>query len=352
MSNLLRYTVYRLLQAIPLLLGISIVAFALVEAMPGDPINIIVQGQEVDEETLRILEERYGLDQPSWRRYLNFMGISHLLETLGMSAFSDAPTGLLQGDLGTSLHHNQPVADLMQTRLGPTLLLVLSAFAFALVTAIPLGVLSAKRRNKPADHISRVVALVGVSTPSFWIGIMLIILFAVQLGWLPSGRLVLPWRSPSHYGYSGQIELYIQTMRHLLLPMVALGTLQMATIMRLERAEMVDSLQKEYVQLARAYGISEGTILRRHAFRPAQLPIITIIGLNLSTALGGAVVTEQVFNINGMGRLVVQSIGQLDYEVLLGTTMGFAVLFVVGVIITDIAYAYIDPRISYGDRTR
>jgi len=352
MSNLLRYTVYRLLQAIPLLLGISIVTFALVEAMPGDPIRIIVQGQEVDPETIQLLEERYGLDQPSWERYLNFMGIAHLLDTIGLSAFDGAPTGLLQGDMGTSLHHDRPVTELMITRLGPTLMLVLSAFAFALVTAIPLGVISAKRRNKPADHASRIVALVGVSTPSFWIGIMLIILFAVQLGWLPSGSLVLPWRSPEHYGYSGQFELYQQTIRHLLLPMIALGTLQMATIMRLERAEMVDSLQKEYVQLARAYGVSERTILRRHAFRPAQLPIITIVGLNLSTAIGGAVLTETVFSINGMGRLVVQAIGQLDYEVILGTTMGFAVLFVIGVIITDIAYAYIDPRISYGDRTR
>jgi peptide/nickel transport system permease protein len=352
MSNLLRYTAYRILQSIPLLIGISVVVFALVEAMPGDPINIIVQGQEVDEETLRILEERYGLDQPSWRRYLNFMGISQLLETLGFSAFEGAPTGLLQGDLGTSLHHQRPVSELMMTRLGPTLLLVLSAFAFALVTAIPLGVLSAKRRNKPADHVSRLIALVGVSTPSFWIAIMLIIIFAVELGWLPSGNLILPWRDPSHYGYSGQIELYQQTLRHLLLPMIALGTLQMATIMRLERAEMLDSLQKEYVQLARAYGISEGKILRKHAFRPAQLPIITIIGLNLSTALGGAVLTETVFNINGMGRLVVGAIGQLDYEVILGSTMMFGTLFVIGVILTDLAYAYIDPRISYGDRTR
>lgn len=349
MSNLLRYVGYRLLQSIPLLLGISIIVFAMVEMMPGDPVSIMLQGQEVNEQLIQAVEERYGLDEPVWKRYLNFMGFSHWFELLNVPGFGDSPQGVLQGDLGWSIHYDRPVADLMMTRVGPTLMLVLSAFAFAMVTAIPLGVASAKRRNKPTDHISRIVALIGVSTPSFWIGIMLILLFAIRLGWLPSGGYVLPWRGAGHYGYDGTFELYVQMVRHMLLPMIALGTLQMATIMRLERAEMVESLQKEYVQLARAYGVSEGTILRKHAFRPAQLPIITIVGLNLSTALGGSVIIEQIFGINGMGRLVIQAIGQLDYQVILGTTMGLAFLFVMGVIITDIAYAYVDPRISYGD---
>ena len=275
MSNLLRYIAFRLAQAVPLLLGISVIIFVLVESMPGDPVSIMLQGQEVDQELIEAVEARYGLDEPAWKRYLNFMGFSPFLELLGVPGFDDAPQGLLQGDLGWSMHHDQPVADLMWTRAGPTLMLVLSAFAFALVTAIPLGVLSAKRRNKPTDHVSRIVALIGVSTPSFWIGIMLILLFAVNLGWLPSGGYVLPWRGADHYGYDGTLELYWQTLRHMLLPMVALGTLQMATLMRLERAEMLESLQSEYVQLARAYGIPERTVLRKHAFRSAQLPIIT-----------------------------------------------------------------------------
>lgn len=349
MSNLLRYVIYRLLQAIPLLLGISIITFLMVELMPGDPVDIMLQGQEINEELIKAVEERYGLDEPAWKRYLNFMGFSYLLNLLNVPGFADSPAGLLQGDLGWSIHHDQPVSDLMLTRVGPTLMLVLSAYFFALVTAIPLGVASAKRRNQATDHVSRIVALIGVSTPSFWIGIMLIILFAIHLGVLPSGGFVLPWRGPEHYGYDGTVELYYQMIRHLLLPMVALGTLQMATIMRLERAEMVESLQKEYVQLARAYGVRERTLLRKHAFRPAQLPIITIVGLNLSTALGGSVIIEVIFGINGMGRLIIQAIGQLDYQVILGTTMGLAFIFVMGVIVTDIAYAYIDPRISYGE---
>ncbi|MCU4743139.1 ABC transporter permease [Halobacteria archaeon AArc-m2/3/4] len=330
--TLLRYTISRFVQAIPVLIGISFITFVMVNALPGDPVAIMLEGQEVDRETIEAVERRYGLDRPFHERFVTYM------------------LGLVQGDLGYSFHRDMPVSQLMWIRLGPTLMLVFSAFVFALVTAVPLGVLAAKRRNEPTDHVSRLVALVGVSTPSFWIGIMLILIFAVWLGWLPSGRLVYPWRDPAHYGFDGRLELYYQTIRHLLLPMVALGTLQMATIMRIERSSMVESLQEDYVQLARAYGVPERTILRKHAFRAAQLPIITIVGLNLSTALGGAVLIETVFEINGMGRLLIQSIQQLDYQVVMGVTIVLATIFVIGVIITDISYAYVDPRVSYGDR--
>ncbi|WP_247730838.1 ABC transporter permease [Halovivax limisalsi] len=330
--GLLRYTTYRLLQAIPVLIGISAIVFALANFGPGDPVRLMLQGQEFDEQMVRTIEARFGLDRPVHERYINYM------------------TGLLQGDLGQSIHRRRSVASLMRDRIGPTLMLVLSAYAFALVTAIPLGILAAKRRNNPSDHASRIVALVGVSTPSFWIGIVLILIFAVKLGWLPSSGLVYPWRSPEAYrGIDTKPELYIETIRHLLLPMIALGTLQMATLMRVERTQMIDSLQKDYVRLARAYGIRERTILRKHAFQVAQLPVITIVGLNLSTAIGGAVLTETVFNINGMGRLFVQSIEQSDYQVMMGITLILAALFVIGVIITDIAYAYVDPRVTYGE---
>ncbi|WP_247003578.1 ABC transporter permease [Halosolutus gelatinilyticus] len=330
--GLLRYTAFRLVQAIPVLIGISVITFALVNLAPGDPVQLMVQGQQVNEELIRSLEARYGLDQPLHVRYWNYM------------------TGLAQGDLGHSIHRDRPVADLMLERAGPTLLLVLSAYAFALVTAIPLGVIAAKRRNKPSDHVSRIVALIGVSTPSFWIGIMLIIVFAVELGVLPSAGLVYPWQPPEAAGYDNHIQLWIASIKHLLLPMIALGTLQMATLMRVERTQMIESLQEEYVKLARAYGVPERTILRKHAFRSAQLPIITIVGLNLSTALGGAVLIETVFAINGMGRLFIESIQQLDYQLVMGITMVLGFIFVVGVVITDISYAYIDPRVTYGER--
>ncbi|GAB3042296.1 ABC transporter permease [Natronobiforma cellulositropha] len=329
--RLLRYTLYRLLQAIPVLIGVTLITFVLANLAPGDPVRFMLHGQEVDEELIRTVERRYGLDRPLHERYLVYMG------------------GVLQGDFGHSIHRNRPVLDLMLARIGPTLLLVVSAYAFALATAIPLGILAAKRRNQPEDHVSRIVALVGVSTPSFWIGIMLILLFAVTLGWLPSSGLVYPWWPPETYGHSGYGEHALETVRHLLLPMIALGTLQMATLMRVERTQMINSLQGEYVKLARAYGVPERTILRKHAFRAAQLPIITIVGLNLSTALGGAVLIEYVFNINGMGRLFLEAIQQLDYQLIMGITIVIGTMFVVGVIITDISYAYIDPRVTYGE---
>ena len=330
--GLLRYTLYRLLQAIPVLIGITVITFVLANLAPGDPVRLMLQGQEVDEELIETIEQRYGLDQPLHERYITYM------------------SGLLQGDLGHSIHRDRPVADLMIDRIGPTLLLVLSAYAFALVTAIPLGILAATRRNEPTDHISRIVALFGVSTPSFWIGIMLILIFAVQLGWFPSTGLVYPWRGPGAYeGIDTWPGLIYETIRHLLLPMIALGTLQMATLMRVERTQMIESLQGEYVKLARAYGVPERTILRKHAFQVAQLPIITIVGLNLSTALGGAVLIEMVFNINGMGRLFIEAIQQLDYQLIMGITIVLGTIFVIGVIITDISYAYVDPRVTYGE---
>ncbi|MFC6768912.1 ABC transporter permease [Natrinema soli] len=331
--KLLKYSIYRLLQAIPVLIGISVITFLLANLGPGDPVSLMLQGQEHSEELVRAIERRYGLDRPLHERYVTYMA------------------GLLEGDLGQSIHYQRPVAALMMDRIGPTLLLVLSAYAFALVTAIPLGIVAADRRNEPTDHASRIAALVGVSTPSFWIGIVLILIFAVKLGWLPSSGLVYPWRPPSSYpGIDDHLELYYESARHLLLPMIALGTLQMATIMRVERTQMIESLQGEYVKLARAYGVPEQTILRKHAFQVAQLPIITIVGLNLSTAIGGAVLVETVFNINGMGRLFINAISTNDYQLVMGITMMLGFLFVLGVIITDISYAYVDPRVTYGEK--
>ena len=330
--GLLRYTIYRLVQAIPVLIGITVITFVLANLAPGDPVRLMLQGQEVDQEVIDRVERQYGLDRPLHERYVSYMA------------------NLLQGDLGHSIHRDRPVTDLLLQRAGPTLLLVLSAYAFALATAIPLGILAATRRNDPADHASRIVALIGVSTPSFWIGIMLILLFAIQLGWLPSSGLVYPWRPPAEYGHDGWGEHLVEVIRHLLLPMVALGTLQMATLMRVERTQMINSLQGEYVTLARAYGVPERRILRKHAFQVAQLPIVTIVGLNLSTALSGAVLIEYVFNINGIGRLFIEAIQSLDYQLIMGITIVIGTMFVVGVIITDISYAYIDPRVTYGER--
>ena len=326
-----RYTIRRLLQAVPVLLGLVTITFVLANAIPGNPVETML-GPSPSLEAKEAIEARYGLDRPLHVRYVDYV------------------VGAAQGDLGHSMYYDAPVTTKIAERFPKTMLLMLSSYAFAIVTAIPLGVISAKRRNELTDHLARVVSLVGVSTPSFWIGLMLILLFAFVLGWLPSTNLVLPWASPSDVsGATTQFAVVAKSLEHLLLPMVALGTLQMASITRIERSEMLDVLSQEYVKLARAYGVSERTILRKHAFRNAQLPVITIIGLQLSSAIGGSVLIEFVFQINGMGRLILTAIYNLDYPLILGTTIVFGAFFIVGVILTDIAYAFLDPRVSYGE---
>ena len=328
---MLRYTIRRLLQAIPVVLGIITLTFLLTDAIPGDPVSVML-GPSPSATQVEAIRAKYGLNQPLWVRYKN-----HLVS-------------ILQGDLGRSIYFGTPVTTKIAQRLPVTMLLMVSSYAFALATAIPLGILSAKRRNKPADHISRVVGLIGVSTPSFWIGLVLIIVFAYHIQILPATDIVLPWAPPGAVsGASTQLDVLIASVRHLLLPMVSLGTLQMAAIMRIERSSMLEVLQQEYVKLARAYGVSERTILRKHAFRNAQLPVITLVGLQLTQALGGAVLTETVFSINGMGRLIITAIQNQDYPLVMGTTFVFGLVFVIGVVLTDISYAYVDPRVTYDE---
>ncbi|WP_435180065.1 ABC transporter permease [Halorussus sp. AFM4] len=327
--GMLRYAIRRLLQAIPVVLGIITLTFLLTDAIPGDPVSVML-GPSPSAQQAAEIRAKYGLDKPLWVRYANHV------------------VSILQGDLGRSIYYSAPVERKILERLPVTMLLMVSSYAFALATAIPLGILSAKRRNKPADHISRIVGLIGVSTPSFWIGLVLIIVFAYHIQILPATDLILPWAPPGAVsGASTRLDVLVASARHLLLPMVSLGTLQMAAIMRIERSSMLEVLQQEYVKLARAYGVSERTILRKHAFRNAQLPVITLVGLQLTQALGGAVLTETVFSINGMGRLIITAIQNQDYPLVMGTTFVFGLVFVVGVVLTDISYAYVDPRVTY-----
>jgi peptide/nickel transport system permease protein len=329
------YTIRRLLQGIPVILGVIVITFLLTEAMPGDPVSIML-GPSPSLQQAATIRAKYGLDQPVHVRFAKYIW------------------NLLQGDMGRSLYYGVPVTTKIMERLPVTLLLLVASFIFATVTAVPLGIISAKRRNKPVDHISRVVALIGVSTPSFWIGLILIIVFAFHsqdIAWIPefpATGLVLPWADPSTIeGANSRWNVFARSMRHLALPTLSLGTLRMAAFTRIERSSMLEVLNQEYVKLARAYGVRERTILRKHAFHNAQLPLITIMGLQLTAALGGAVLTETVFEINGMGRLIITAVNNQDYYLVMGTTLMFGVVFVVGVIVVDLLYAYIDPRVSY-----
>ena len=328
-----QYTVRRILQAVPVLVGVATITYFLMEAMPGDPVSIML-GPSPSAQQEAIIRAKYGLDKPVWVRYLNYLwDVLHL-------------------DLGRSFYYKVPVTQKIAERLPVTLLLLASSFAFAVVAAVPLGIVSAKRRNRPTDHVSRVVALLGVSTPSFWIGLMLIIVFAYQLDVLPATNLVLPWADPASVdGATSRLDVLVAAAEHLLLPTLSLGTLQMAALTRIERSSMLEVLGQEYVKLARAYGVRETTILRKHAFRNAQLPLITLLGLQLTSAIGGAVLTETVFSINGMGRLIITAINNQDFSLVVGTTLVFGVVFVVGVILTDLSYAYVDPRVTFDSET-
>lgn len=347
--GLTRYTIRRLLQAIPVIVGIITITFFLTDAIPGDPVSILL-GPSPSAAQAEAIRAKYGLDQPLFIRYLNYLGdVSPIwLDTTAGFPYVEPTFGV---DLGRSIYYKVSVVDKILERLPVTLLLLISSFTFALLVAIPLGVISAKRRNKPVDHVSRVVALIGVSTPSFWIGLILIIVFAFHLDVLPATNLVMPYADPAQVeGAETWVDVLVVSGKHLLLPTLSLGTLQMAAITRIERSAMLENLSKDYVQLARAYGVKERTILRKHAFRPAQLPVITIVGLGLTQALGGAVLTETVFSINGMGRLIITAIANQDIPLIMGTTVFFGLMFVIGVIITDISYAYVDPRVSYGEQ--
>jgi len=328
--SLARYIARRLGQSVFTLLGVVTITFLLVNAAPGDPIRIFI-GPSADASTIAAIQAKFGLNQPLHVRYVKYLA------------------SVVQGDLGQSINYRVPVTQKILERLPATLLLVASSFTFAIVTAVPLGVLSAKRRNQPADHVFRVLGLVGVSTPSFWIGLLLIIVFSYHLDLLPSTGLVMPWAPPSAVDHAtDRLGVLYQSFTHLLMPTLTLGTLQMAAIMRIERSSMLEVLNQEYMTLARAFGVKERTMVWRHAFRNAQLPVLTVIGLQLTTALGGSVLTETVFSINGIGTLIITGVNARDYPLSLGTTLFYASMFVVGVLITDLLYAYLDPRISYG----
>lgn len=329
--GLFRYAIRRLLQAVPVLFGVLTITFVLANAIPGNPVDAML-GPSATLSERAAIEARYGLDQPLLDRYIAYLG------------------GVLRGDLGRSLLYGVPVTQKVAERLPATVLLLGTSYLFALVVAVPLGVLAARRRNSATDHAARAVALLGVSAPSFWLGLLLILLFAYSLGLFPATDLVLPWAAPATVrGAATRLDVLGASLHHLALPTVALGTIQLASITRIERAEMLETLSTPYVTTARAYGIGERTILRRHAFRPAQLPVVTIVGLQLSSAVGGAVLIETVFGINGLGRLIVQAIDNLDYPLILGTTLVFGLVFVLGTILTDLTYAWLDPRVSYGE---
>ncbi len=303
-----RYFVKRILQTIPLMLVISILVFLFIHMIPGDPARTMA-GLDAEQSEVEAIREEYGLNDPLIVQYVNYM------------------KGLFTGDLGRSLKSDTPVAQLIVDRMQNTLKLVFAGILWAPVLGIFIGVISAIKRGKALDHGCMLLAITGLSAPGFWLGLMGIQIFSVQLGWLPSGGL------DSWTGY--------------ILPSFTMGCGIMAVLARYSRSSMLETLREDYVRTARAKGQKEFLVMFLHAFRNSLIQVITILGLQIGGLLSGSVLTETVFSIPGMGRLLVDSIAFRDYPVIQGLLMLFAFQYVIINLIVDLLYGVINPKIRY-----
>ncbi len=305
----------RLLQVLPTIVLVSILVFALQQLMPGDPAVVLAGEERGDPQVLAQIRAELWLDRPLPIQYLHWIG------------------GVVRGDLGFSWRIRQPVASLILTKLPVTLQLGAMAFVIAFCIGIPAGVLSAVYRNTVWDYVVNLVGLAGLSTPNFWLGIMLILLVSVQLGWLP----------PS--GYVPLSEDWRQSLATTIMPAFVLGNAIAAILMRHTRSAMLTALDQDYVRTARAKGLREPVVVIRHAFRNALVPVVTLGALELGTLLSGAVLTEQVFSIPGFGKLVVDAVFNRDYPVVQGVVLVTAGLYIMLNLLADVLYVLINPRL-------
>jgi len=308
MTAVLRYLIRRMLLTVPVLIGVATLVFSLIHLVPGDPAQAML-GDGASERDIADLRTRLGLDRPLLEQYATFM------------------RGLVRGDLGTSFRTGQPVAAAILERVPATIELAMASMLVAVIVAIPLGIVAAVKRGTFADYTAMTVALAGISIPNFWLGPMLAIVFAVQLGWLPvSGRG--GWQS-------------------LVLPAIALGAALAAILARMTRATLLEELRELYVRAARARGVSRSRAVLAHALRNSLIPLVTILGLQFGAVLTGAVITETIFAWPGVGRLLIQSISFRDYPLVQGCILLIAITYVSVNLLTDLVYGVLDPRIRY-----
>ncbi len=333
---MIRYIVRRLLGAIPVLFGLSIVLFAFVHLLPGDPCSAIL-GQHRTEAACARLRADLGLDEPLYVQYLSYLG------------------GLLRGDLGASVINNKPFLDEFLVRFPGTIELTIGALVFAVGLGIPLGRLAARHAQGWLDGLVTAISLFGISIPVFVLGLVLVVIFGVYLGWLPTqGRIDARLRFEGVTNFmlidtllAGRPDLFVDAVRHLILPSIALGSIPLAIITRITRASVIEVSHEDYVRTARAKGLTERRVDERHIMRNAWLPVTTVIGLQVGGLLAGAVLTETVFVWNGVGRWVVDAIGNRDLTIVQSTILVFALIFLVVNLIVDIGYAFLNPRIRY-----
>lgn len=332
---MLRFVVRRLLLLIPILIGLSILIFLFLRALPGSP-AIALLGERATPETIAAIENEYGLNEPIYVQYWRY-----------------TKNVILSFNLGTSSQSRQAVTDELKRRFPATVELAIGAMIFATIFGIPLGFIAAKRYGTWIDQTSLVVSLIGISIPIFFLAIILKYIFSVRLGWLPSvGRqdVLLDAEHPTNFYILDAIitlnwAAFVDAIQHLILPAIALGTIPLAIIARITRASTLDVQNEDYVRTARAKGVAPRTLDRRHIFRNALLPITTIVGLQVGLLLSGAVLTEKVFAWPGVGSWLVDAIEARDYPVLQGGILFLAIVFVLVNLVVDITYGFIDPRI-------
>lgn len=313
-----RYVIKRLLIALPVILGVTVLAYFVISLAPGDAVDLLVD-PNISQADMELMREALGLNDPVPVQYAKWL------------------KELMHGNLGYSFLNGEPVAQRIADRMGPTLILSVVALVLAYVVAVPIGVISATRQYSLIDYLSSVLALVGVSVPNFFLGIGLIYIFSLRLDWLPVSGMHTLGADPNLWDY----------VSHIILPALVLSAQFMGSVTRYTRSSMLDVVRQDYMRTARAKGLSERVITYKHGLRNALLPVITLLGLQIPTLLGGAIITEQVFSWPGMGLLTIEAINQRDYPVLMGITLLAAILVVLGGLLADALYSVVDPRIRY-----
>ena len=313
------FLIRRVLQIIPLLIGITILVFLLINAVPGSPVSDLALVPGTRPEDVAQIKRQLGLDQPLYKRYFVWLG------------------NVLQGDLGKSMINYRDVRDEIAGRLPNTLKLTVAAFLLSLVFSIPIGIYSAIKRNSIFDYTATVASVAGVSVPSFWLALMLILFFAVQLRWLPSG-------GTQNIGDGSLVD----QLKHLILPAITLAIVELAGWTRYIRAQMLEVIRQDYIRTARAKGLNERLIIFRHAFRNALLPLITLFGLSIPQFFSGALIIETIFSWPGIGRLTFDSAVSRDYTMIMGTVLLSSTMVVLGNLLADIGYGLLDPRVKQG----
>ncbi len=331
-----KYLVRRLIESIPVIVGVSVLVFMLLHLIPGDPATTML-GERATPENVEALRERLGLNKPLYEQYFIWAG------------------NLLQGDLGNTVRGNIPVANEITSRFPATIELALSALVIAVIAGVPIGILSATKRNSIIDTASMFGALFGVSIPIFVLGLLLIFLIGVELEWLPFvGRLDSSVRIERVTGLhlvdaliAGNLSGFKSALEHLILPAITLATVPLAIIARITRSAMLEVLNQDYIRTARAKGLRGHSVIMNHAFRNALLPVVTIIGLQLGQLLSGAVLTETIYSWPGVGKWLFDSIIARDYPIVQSMTLVIALIFIAVNLFVDLLYALIDPRIRY-----